>query len=301
MSKPLHYWSLTVAEKFTPLCSEDRMDSVLSEFFAQWCYQGELGDKTDHRHYQCRVILKEPQRKQTLLSIFENRGFDARDITFLPESNKSIQQGGLSFYVMDDTKKLFLPFRCDPRYTIPRKKNWIPDMCKCIVDNPRPWMTTVLNILAGIPHHRQVIWICTIMYGGVAKSLFNTYLEAAGIAIYIGDGTPTQIKEAVISEGEHRAYTVDLPKTFAHDNRIGDYINCIETIKNGFVKTAMHGKRKKLVMNQRPHFIVFSNSYPPFNMMTEGRFNVFTIDASKDPGVQTLDPWSPPEYSQFPD
>jgi len=278
------------------------MDSVLSEFFSQWCYQGELGDKTDHRHFQCRVILKDPQRKQTLLSIFENRGFDVRDITFLPESNKSIQQGGLSFYVMDDTKKLFLPFRCDPRYLIPRKKGWIPSMCQCIVDNPRPWMTTILEMLKQPPHHRHIIWICTLDgHGGVGKSLFNTYLEESGLATYIGDGTPTQIKEAVISEGEQSAYTVDLHKTFARDNRIGDYINCIETIKNGFIKTAMHGKRKKLVMNIRPHFIAFCNIVPPFNLMTDGRFNVFTIDAQKDPGVQTLDPWSPPIFSQFSD
>jgi len=295
-TKPLHFWSLTVGENFLPLCDADRMDVVLSEFFKQWCYQGELGTKLGKRHYQCRAILAEPQRKATLLSIFSNRGFDARDVTFLPESNKSIQQGGLAFYVMDDTKDRFLPMRCDPSYLPPRPKDWCPNMCQCIVDNPRPWMRTILDILNGFASHRSIIWICTLDgFGGVAKSLFVTYLEATGKACWIGDGTPTQIKEAVISEGERHAYLVDMPKTFAHDNRIGDYINAVETVKNGFIKTAMNGKRKKLMMDNRPHVICFGNRLPPFDQMTHGRFDVYVVDPHKPQDEQTLD--RPPQVS----
>lgn len=289
-TKPLHFWSITVGENFLPLCPAPRMDAVLSEFFKSWCYQGEYGSLQGKRHYQIRGILEDPQRKATMLSVFANRGFDKRDVTFLPESNKSIAQGGLAFYVMDDTKARFLPMRCDPSFQPPRAADWVPDMCKTIVDNPRPWMVTIMDVLKGPPSHRSIIWICTLDgFGGVAKSLFVSYLEAIGEALWIGDGTPTQIKEAVIAQGERRAYTIDMPKTFAHDNRIGDYINAIETVKNGHIKTAMHGKPKFLMMNIRPHVISFGNRLPPYDQMTQGRFDVYTIDPHKPAEEQTLD------------
>lgn len=290
MTKPLHFWSLTVGETWKPLPIPERMDECLDEFFKGWCYQGELGTKLGHKHYQCRGILGEAQRKATLLTIFEARGFDRRDITFLPESNKSIQQGGLAFYVMDDEKARFLPMRADSTFQIARKKDWIPNMCKHIVDSPRPWMTSVLDILTQKPSHRSIIWICTLGgFGGVGKSLFVSYLEAKRLACWIGDGTPTQIKEAVIQSGERQAYLVDMPKTFAHDNRMCDYINAIETVKNGFIKTAMHGKPKVLLMDNRPHMFCFCNQHPPYAQMTDGRFDVKTINPHLAPDLQTLD------------
>lgn len=289
--KPLTCWSGTIAENYNPLPPPERMDSIWHEFTMHWCYQGEICPSNKKRHNQSRFILSEPQRLETLLTIFEARGFDRRDLTFLPESNKSIQQGGLAFYVMDDSKELFHPFRCDSAYKQPRSINWIPRMCHTIRDNPRPWMTSLNAILADEPHHRAIIWVCTLDgLGGVGKSLYCAYLEATHTAIYIGDGTPTQIKESVISEGEHRAYTCDMPMTFAKDNRLGDYINAIETVKNGFIKTGMHGKRKKLLMDQRPHFVCFANCLPPFSMMTNGRYHLYTVDPNKPHDQQTLDP-----------
>ena len=289
MSKPLHCWSLTVAENFKPLCSPERMDEICTEFFTSWCYQGELGDKNLKRHYQCRVISDDKLRKETLLHCLNMRGFDVRDVTFLPESNKSIAQGGLSFYVMDDSKQRFLEMRADPTFTPHRKPDWVPDMCKDVVDNPRPWTTTLIEMLEQPPSHRQVIWICTLGgHGGVQKSLVTAYLDATGRACSIGQGTPIQLQEGVIYAGEHRAYTLDIPKTMAKDNKIDDYINAVEIIKNGLVITAMHGKRKKLQMNIRPHVVVFSNRLPPYESMTEGRFDVYTIDPTADPSHQVL-------------
>ena len=290
MAKPLKFWSLTIGCNYHTLLPPDKVDAIFDEFYSQWCYQGERGSCLGKDHYQCRIISGEPVMKATLLHCLEMRGMDKRDVTFLPESNKSIEQGGLAFYVMDSTKDVFLPMRADSLWTPHRGKDWVPNMCKCIVDEPRPWMTSVLELLAAPPHHRSIIWICTLDgKGGVGKSLFNCYLEATGKACFLGSGTPTQILEAVCAEGEHRAYTLDLPKTQDSNIKIGDYINVLETVKNGFIKTAMHGKRKKLIMEDRPHEIVFSNIMPPFKAMTEGRFIVYTINPDLGPEFQTLD------------
>lgn len=294
MTKPLVFWSLTVGNNHHQLFDPPTFDEILDEFFKQWCYQGELGTTNRKAHYQVRCILDTPQTKATMLHCLHMRGIPLEDLTFSPESNKSIEQGGLAFYVMDSTKDVWLPMRCDSSFQPPRARDWIPEQCWHIRDTPRPWMTTLTDIIRGPPDHRAILWICTLEgKGGVAKSGFNTYVEASGMGKYLGAGTPLQIQEACISDGEHRCYTLDLPKTFASDNKLGDYVNALEIVKNGFIKTGMHGKRKRLMMNIRPHEIVFCNILPPFHLMTDGRFIVYTIDPGKPPEAQTLDRWAP--------
>jgi hypothetical protein len=123
----------------------------------------------------------------------------------------------------------------------------------------------------------------------VGKSLYNTLIDATGRGCFLGTGTPTQILEATIAYGEHRIYTLDLPKSSDTNIRITDYVNAIEIVKNGFIKTAMHGKPKKLIMNNRPHMVVFANVLPPMKAMTEGRFLPYTINPDLEPEDQTLD------------
>lgn len=297
--KPLKFWSVTVGDNHHTLLDPPAFDAILDEFFHQWCYQGELGDKNKKKHYQCRLICAEPTMKATMLHCFKMRGIALQDVTVLPESNKSIEQGGLAFYVMDSTKDVWLPTRADASYSRPRPKDWIPSMCQCIQERPRPWMRTLTSILDGLADHRKIVWICTLFgLGGVGKSLFVAWLEATRKACYLGAGTPIQLQEAVISDGEWPAYTLDLPKQFAKDNSIGDYINVVEIIKNGFIKTGMHGKRKKLMMDKRPHVVLFCNRLPPWSMMTEGRFDVYTINPRKPEMFQTLDVWEGEQGSQ---
>ena len=291
MSKPLKFWSLTISNNHHTLLSPEEMDNVFVEFSKQWCYQGEYGDQLHKPHYQCRLILEDPQMKATMIHCLSMRGIPANDVTFLPESNKSIEQGGLAFYVMDSTKDVWLPPRCDPSYKPPRPPNWIPKMCQHLPD--RPWQSQMITLLNSPPDHRKIIWIATIGKGGVAKSLFTTYCHVTGLAKFVGDGTPLNLKLGVIAMGEHKGYAFDLPKTFAADNKIGDYINAIETIKNGFILVTMHGKTQELIMEERPHVVVYCNRMPPYQTMTDGRFDAYTINPDRPISEQYLEPVRP--------
>lgn len=292
--KPLCCYSITVAENHLPLPEPETFDNALDEFFKQWVYQGELGESRKKRHYQVRAIVEDACYKQTLLQVMTMRGMDRRDITILPESNRSIQQGGLAFYVMDSTKPRFLEPRSDPSYKPKRPRYFCPLQCEYHRDNPRPWMKSQLEILNSAPPHRAITWICTLEgLGGVAKSNWNTYLQSMGWCHYVGDGTPINLKQNVIKAGERRAYSFDLPKTFDRASPLSDYINAIEVIKNGHVCATMHGKPEMLIMDVRPHIFVYANCIPPFSSMTQGRFNVYTIDPIKPHEEQTLDTYVP--------
>lgn len=291
--KALHYWSVTLSFNFTEFKQHSEIECIMEEFSEDWAFQLEKGHNEGKLHYQCRMILNTPQYTATMVSIFGERGFDPRDVTFLPETNKSIQQGGLAFYVMKLDTRVEGPWY-DSSFTLPRPKDWIPRQCRDVVDNPRPWITSVLAMIEAPPSHRTITWIMTLDgKGGVQKSLFNTYLEASGKARYLGSGTTNQLLEGCIMDGEARCYTLDFPKHFASDNQIGDYITAIEHVKNGFIKTAFHGKRKLMIMEDRPHVIVFSNRSPPYAYMTEGRFDCYSINPDESPEFQTLNKWYP--------
>lgn len=293
-TKPLSCWSITVAENYSPLPEPQIFDATLDEFYRQWAYQGERGANKKKRHYQCRALSKDPQYGATLVQVMSMRGIDVRDITILVESNKSIAQGGLSFYVMDNSKDVFLSPRTDPTYMTSRPRYFVPEQCQHIVDTPRPWMISLLDIIEGPPDHRAIHWVCTLDgLGGVSKSGMNTYLHATGKAYYLGDGTPLNLKQNACIAGERRCFTLDLPKTFDTKSPLDDYINALETVKNGFIMVTMHGKPRTVIFDVRPHEIVFANRFPNMESMTQGRFILWTIDASKPPEEQTLDRYTP--------
>ena len=96
--KPLKSWSITLGENFKELPSHERVSDILAEFFTSgWCFQLEKGNNAQKRHYQCRGVIDPPQLTATILHLFESRGFDRRDVTARPESNKSIEQHSIIF------------------------------------------------------------------------------------------------------------------------------------------------------------------------------------------------------------
>ena len=69
------------------------------------------------------MILPEKQLGNTMLEVLSRRGFDVRDIELQPESNNSIQQGGLSFYVMKDDTRVEGPW-CDASFKVTKRKTY---------------------------------------------------------------------------------------------------------------------------------------------------------------------------------
>lgn len=117
--KPLKFWSITLSHNYTERLDVARVKTILSEYFLHWVFQLEAGHAELKDHYQCHGLLFEGQMTETMLTIFERRGYDRRDVTFLPEFNNSVTQGGLAFYCMKDDTRKEGPWH-DPSYN-PRK------------------------------------------------------------------------------------------------------------------------------------------------------------------------------------
>lgn len=274
--KPLKCWSLTIGQM---VCDVSRMKDILDEFAKQWCFQKETGHTKGITHYQCRVILEEGQMTETLLTIFEARGIERKWQTWLPESNNSINQGGLSFYVMKDDTREEGPWY-DPSYN-PRKRVRYEGNDLACMDNPLPFQKKIMDMCLEEPNDRTINWIVSSGNNGKSKLMKKMRMDPAYDMARIPMGTATQIKTSIVNKGPHRIYMMDLPKSQGKDERLQDTFSAIEELKNGWVETAMYGKSEDLLM-EPPHVWVFSNQWPNLKLATADKWAVWHLDENNE-------------------
>jgi len=253
------------------------MSDILNEFASQWCFQLESGTITKHQHYQCRVIMEEGQMKETMLSIFEARSIPRKELTFLPESNNSLKQGGLSFYVMKDESRIAGPWY-DASYNPKRKVVYEGKDLKCM-DNPRHFQNFIFDDISGDADDRSVNWLVNIG-GCTGKSKLMKYMrfhQKRFDMARIPMGSATQIKTCVIAKGPHKCYMVDLPRVRGSDETQAELFSAIEEIKNGWVESAMYGQNQELLM-EPPHMWCFSNEWPNPSYCSVDRWKVWILE-----------------------
>ena len=272
--KPLKCWSITLSQNFKTLPEHTRVAELMTEFFDQWMFQLEEGKKAGKEHYQCRGIIEPAQMTETLLHIFESRGFDRRDVTVLPESNNSIQQGGLSFYVMKDDTRKAGPWH-DPAFKPKRRTVYEGKDLKCM-ERPFVWQKTILVETSKEADDRTVNWVYNAS-GCAGKSKLMKFMRWTNPEMArVGLGSATQIKTAVIEKGAHKIYMVDLPRVRGGDERQQELFSALEEIKNGWVESPMYGKAAELLM-EPPHIWIFSNELPNISMCSLDRWHVWHL------------------------
>ena len=124
--KAIGCWALTVSCNHSTLPTPEEMKATLDELTDQWCFQLEKGETHGKLHYQCRVLMKKegrkPQYGATMLQMFTCRKpYEEKDLSFQIESNNSVQQGALAFYVMKDESRQAGPWY-DSTYKLPKPR-----------------------------------------------------------------------------------------------------------------------------------------------------------------------------------
>lgn len=252
------------------------MKDILDEFAKQFCFQKEAGSQTSHLHYQARVIMEDAQMKDTMLTIFEARGIARSDITFLPESNNSIKQGGLSFYVMKDDTRVEGPWY-DASYNPKKRKRYEGKDLACMA-TPLPFQQTIIDAIKEQADDRSINWVVNVT-GCAGKSKLMKYLRFNKFDMCrVPLGSATQIKTSVIAKGEHSVYMVDLPRVRGGDERQSEIFSSLEEIKNGWVESAMYGKTEELLM-EPPHIWIFSNEWPNPSLASLDRWRVHKLES----------------------
>lgn len=273
-SKPLKYWSITIDTLDVSPVSVERVQDIFDEFFAHWVFQLETGSNSGKEHYQCRGVLEKALTKSSLLQIFDMRGLKDQ-VRLLPESNNSIQQGGLTFYVMKDDTRTAGPWHDSSHAPRKRRKYEGKDL-ECM-NSPLNWQATIMNMMKAPADDRTIIWIAD-MVGNNGKSKLMKWMKCKSTidCTRVPMGSATQIKTSVIEKGPHDVYMVDLPRTVGKEERIQEIYSALEEVKNGWVESAMYGKAAELIM-EPPHVIIFSNAFPTLSCMSLDRWKVYEV------------------------
>ena len=273
--KALKCWSITLGQNFKPLPSSMRVVDIFTEMpFTNWCFQLEEGKRAGKEHFQCRAMIDPPQQTATLLHLFESRGFDKRDVTCSPESNKSIEQGGLSFYVMKDDTRKEGPWY-DSTWKVKKRHVYEGKDLECM-KVPLPFQAQVIAKVNTPPDDRRIHWVYNPKGCGGKSKLMKWFRFNDPDVARVGLGSATQIKTSIIAKGPHRAYMVDLPRVRGTDEKQQELFSALEEIKNGWVESPMYGKADELLM-EPPHVWVFSNELPTLSHCTLDRWAVWEL------------------------
>lgn len=144
---------------------------------------------------------------------------------------------------------------------------------------------------------RKIIYIYD-KYGNTGKSSFIKYwLYNYEDITFLTYGSPQQLRSCITKEGERKAYIIDLPRTKStHDSEF-DLLNTIEQLKNGTILNTMFGDGKKLLFNP-PTIVIFANYLCDFDLLSEDRWLIFTIDKETKTLVKLTEEECQKEYQK---
>lgn len=163
----------------------------------------------------------------------------------------------------------------------------------------KPWQKEILEIIKGEPDERKVYWYWS-NEGNVGKSTFCLHLILKHNAIVVG-GSHKDAYYAIIDlidKGKSPELVIfDIPRNLIKKDQEGRELpfisyTGIEGIKNGFFFSTKY--ESKMTHFNQPHVIVFANSPPDFNGLSEDRWVVKNIDEKKHNEVHP-----PPAYTLY--
>lgn len=275
--KPIGCWALTISCNHSELPTPEEMKATFSELATSWCFQLERGANAGKLHYQCRLLMDPKQYGATMLTILSARKpYEAKDIDLKPESNPSVAQGGLAFYVLKDETREAGPWY-DPSYKKPKPKKVYEGKDLACMDKPFKWQQWCINRFdQPCDEDRYIIWIYNQL-GCAGKSKLMKWMMFKGYDMArVPMGSATQIKTSIVGKGPKEIYMVDLPRVRGADERINEVFSALEEVKNGWVESCMYGKSEDCLM-EPPHVIVFSNEVPNMAIASPDRWKVYTL------------------------
>ncbi|AXH74707.1 MAG: Rep [Cressdnaviricota sp.] len=158
---------------------------------------------------------------------------------------------------------------CPPPPKPPRKPLINPD---------RPWQKFFLELHATVPSDRHVYWLFDAT-GNMGKSQFSRYMMHTYPTqwhfcrrVATMRDFATVVESALHVHWDQWGWVFDLPKSIVIDS---GFYECLECLKDGMI-TSTKFKGKSHILDI-PHVIVFSNTLPDINYLSEDRWKIYNV------------------------
>lgn len=244
---PSKYWCFTYF--FNENDNLETLETILNKVGEKWIFGIEECPSTKKQHLQGYVEFK-----------FKIRPLECKllkDYKMHWEKRRGTEQKNIDYCSKDGNFKTNIIF---------------PEKLECISEyNLYEWQKEIVSICDNKPDPRKIYWFCDET-GGKGKSELCRFLCINKKAILLA-GKCSDMKYGVVKYIEkHKGIApkiiiIDLPRTFNND-----YLSFsgIEEIKNGmFFNTKFESD---MVIFNRPHIFIFSNSVPDENKLSKDRW-----------------------------
>ena len=252
---------------------------LIQPLFKKWVFQLEAAPTTGTLHYQGRGSLYKKKRQPELCSLLNE--IDLRGMDVSESSNNSTQKNGDVFYSLKYDTKVEGPWMD----TTWREPPYIPRQYRDKMDRLYPWQKKILDS-RDVFEDRKI----NMVYDPVGNNGKSTVAALGDLMFGAIDLPPVGDHKELMQvacdilmakqERDPKLVFVDLPRGLTLDPRkFGPFMVAIEQIKKGKVcDLRFHYKEWWF---DSPQVWVFANHLPNLNLMSQDRWNFFTISSFK--------------------
>lgn len=240
---------------FTASCAEvtkDEMDVFVKKWCKKWCFQKEKG-ASGFEHWQGRVSLKVKERLGTL-----------RKKLVAHWSKTSNAARNDDFYACKEDTRVDGPWKDSDPY-VPCQIAKVTEL--------KPWQEEIKRICER-PDERSIHLVFDPK-GCVGKSTIGFWLHDHGIARRVPPiNDLKEMMGLICCAPTCRAYIFDMPRALKKE-KMYQFWSAIEEIKNGYAYDTRYSFKEKRF--DSPAVVVFTNTMPDLNLMSEDRWVIHTI------------------------
>lgn len=232
------------------------LKDYLRKYCKKWCFVGEQGTTTSHKHWQGRLSLKIKKRLNAIpnplglhFSITSNNNKD---------NNFYITKGDTAItpFYSDTDEEIYIPRQIREIETL---KPWQ----QSVVDMVDDWDTRSINYIY-CPN------------GNIGKSTLCGYLRAHRLARVLPMANDYKdLLRMVCDMPTSRCYIVDMPRAI-NKERLNGLYSAVETIKDGYAYDDRYKFNEKIF--DCPNIWIFSNVSPPETLLSGDRWQIYSIE-----------------------
>lgn len=252
--------------------SRDTIISQLRKIAKRYIFQMEKGDETGYLHYQGRMSLIKKHRKPELLKMFNEMPVP----NYLEPTANATYYAGDMFYVTKDETRVEGPW--DER----ANEFFMPYQYEGILEKLYPFQQTIWNSV-NTRSPREINFIYD-PDGCRGKSAIASLIEIHDKGIDVPPvNDMKELLQVVCDECYNRTrdpkcFLFDMPRAL-DKTRLYGMFSAIEQIKKGKLYDMRYSYKKWWI--HAPQIWVFSNQPPPTGMLSQDRWNLWTIDENK--------------------
>ena len=249
-------------------CDKEPWTAFFKSYAKKWAFQKEQG-ASGYLHGQGRFSLTTKKRLDELKVLMDANSLSGYHLS--PTSATTAKSGDLFYVVKMDT-------RVEGPWTdkdVEEEKIMTKQLKKIMDGTLYPYQKSIVEYLKEW-EDRKIL--CIIQPSGdVGKSGFCEYLEYKDLAFEIPAMNDMQdIMQCVMGlPKKWTAFTIDMPKAMKKD-RLAPFFAGLESLKNGVAYDKRYAFKKRRM--DRPHIIVFTNSMPDTDLLSEDRWDFRKIE-----------------------